>query len=150
MAHRRSKFDIVILFRYFRYLDNRVFVSLANGELIVYSRDHRMFSQQIQFICIRCRNCLPFHSILLSLYYSQTPGTPHHHKRYRLVLLQIQFQNCWMFMENFGVRSKAPLKSSIRQHCKWKSRCKLRPTSNQSPIWLCTIIKYGFRCRILR
>lgn len=75
-------------YRYFRYLDNRVFVSLANGELIVYSRDHRT-SYATKFsspFAIYWRHFI--------LEFSQTPGTQHHRKRYRSAQLQIPFRNC--------------------------------------------------------
>lgn len=55
-----TQFEILwwlIAFRFFRYLDNRVFVSLANGEIIVYSRDHRT-SFATKFSCLKL-----FHSL---------------------------------------------------------------------------------------
>lgn len=40
---------IVLIGCIFRYLDNKVFASLANGDLIVYKRDNGEYSSSFEF-----------------------------------------------------------------------------------------------------
>lgn len=45
----RSKKNNCVNLMYFRYLDNKVFASLANGDLIVYKRDNGEYSSSFEF-----------------------------------------------------------------------------------------------------
>lgn len=53
-----------------------------------------------------------------------------------------------MCTANYGALYKVQLKWWTAQHCKWKISYKSHLTLNQSQIWLCTIIKFGFRYKI--
>lgn len=42
-------FFFLFILIYYRYLDNKVFVSLANGDITVYSRDHSKSYNKLLF-----------------------------------------------------------------------------------------------------